>query len=162
MRRCRPAAWTAFPGATVSDRQHGLPFALARWTAATGVTHAPWRATQRGLRRDYGWGPIKEWRAIAAGPVSWFDGDGSIVHAQYVHDKMQEPELRPAVAARPAQAADPTRLNARRRAQRDCRRWCGGPGRRPPWPAASSLEIGPASVAPEARICPGLTRGMVR
>ena len=87
-----------FPGAKVLTVSMDLPFALARWTAAAGVTH-PAVSSHRSedFGRDYGV-LIKEWRALqrsgfVIGP------DGRLVHVEYVRNQMDEPDYDAAVAA---------------------------------------------------------------
>ena len=75
-----------------------LPFALDRWTAAAGVTHSAvssHRSEEFG--RNYGV-LIKEWRMLQRA-VFVIDGGGRLVHVEYVHDQMQEPDYDAAVAA---------------------------------------------------------------
>src|SRR3954453_16395853 len=58
-----------FPGATVLTVSMDLPFALARWTADAGVTHA---AVSGHRSEDFGraYGVlIKEWRALQRPPL---------------------------------------------------------------------------------------------
>jgi thiol peroxidase len=80
-----------------------LPFAQARWKAAENVTHqalSSHKSEQFG--RDYGV-LIKEWRLLQRA-VFVIDGDGRIVHAEYVADQMREPDYDAALqAARAAQ-----------------------------------------------------------
>jgi len=87
-----------FPGARVLTVSMDLPFALARWTSAAGVTH-PAVSSHRSedFGRDYGV-LIKEWRALQRS-VFVIDGQGRLVHAQYVPDQMNEPDYDAAVAA---------------------------------------------------------------
>ena len=87
-----------FPGAEVLTVSMDLPFALARWTSAAGVTHpavSSHRSEQFG--RDYGV-LIKEWRALQRS-IFVIDGSGRLTYAEYVHDQMQEPDYDAAVAA---------------------------------------------------------------
>ncbi len=87
-----------FPGAKVLTVSMDLPFALARWTAAAGVAH-PAVSSHRSedFGRDYGV-LIKEWRALQR---SFFviDGDGRLVHTEYVQNQMDQPDYDAAVAA---------------------------------------------------------------
>lgn len=87
-----------FPGAKVLTVSMDLPFALARWTAAAGVTH-PAVSSHRSedFGRDYGV-LIKEWRALQRS-IFVIDGRGTLVHAQYVADQMHEPDYDAAMAA---------------------------------------------------------------
>jgi thiol peroxidase len=75
-----------------------LPFALARWRSAEGVTHQL-LSTHRDERfgRDYGV-LIKEWRMLQRA-VFVVDGADRIVHAEYVADQMREPDYEAAVRA---------------------------------------------------------------
>ena len=79
-----------------------LPWAMARWNAAEGVSH-------QGLssHRDVSFGEaygvlIKEWRLLQRA-VLVIGRDGTVAHAEYVNDQMLEPDYDAAVAA--AQAA---------------------------------------------------------
>lgn len=75
-----------------------LPFALARWRAAEGVTHQLLSAHRdERFARDYGV-LIKEWRMLQRA-VFVIDGRDRIVHAEYVGDQMQEPDYGAGVAA---------------------------------------------------------------
>jgi len=87
-----------FPGTTVLTVSMDLPFALARWTAAAGVTH-PAVSSHRSedFGRDYGV-LIKEWRALQRA-VFVIDPAGRLAHTQYVADQMHEPDYDAAVAA---------------------------------------------------------------
>jgi len=87
-----------FPGAKVLTVSMDLPFALARWTAAAGVTH-PAVSSHRSedFGRDYGV-LIKEWRALQRS-VFVIDGDGRLVHTEYVQNQMDQPDYDAAVAA---------------------------------------------------------------
>lgn len=87
-----------FSGAKVLTVSMDLPFALIRWTSAAGVTH-PAVSSHRSedFGRDYGV-LIKEWRALQRS-VFVIDGDGRVVHAEYVPDQMHEPDYDAAVAA---------------------------------------------------------------
>ena len=87
-----------FPGAQVLTVSMDLPFALARWTAEAGVTHAAVSSHRsEDFGRDYGV-LIKEWRALQRG-VFVIDGGGRLVHAEYVTDQMEQPDYDAAVAA---------------------------------------------------------------
>ena len=87
-----------FPGARVLTVSMDLPFALARWTSAAGVTH-PAVSSHRSedFGRDYGV-LIKEWRALQRS-IFVIDGEGRLVHAEYVSDQADEPDYDAAVAA---------------------------------------------------------------
>lgn len=87
-----------FPGAKVLTVSMDLPFALARWTSAAGVTH-PAVSSHRSedFGREYGV-LIKEWRALQRS-IFVIDGAGRLTYAEYVHDQMQEPDYDAAVAA---------------------------------------------------------------
>ena len=75
-----------------------LPFALARWRVAEGVTHQLLSAhMDERFGCDYGV-LIKEWRLLQRA-VFVIDGAGRIVHAEYVADQMREPDYAAAVAA---------------------------------------------------------------
>jgi thioredoxin-dependent peroxiredoxin len=80
-----------------------LPYAQARWQQAEGVDH-PALSAHRGeeFGRDYGV-LIKEWRLLQRA-VFVVDGDGRIVHAEYVADQMAEPDYDTAVEAARAAA----------------------------------------------------------
>jgi len=87
-----------FPGAKVLTVSMDLPFALARWTLAAGVTHA---AVSSHRSEDFGrhYGVlIKEWRALQRS-VFVIDADGRLVHVEYVRDQMEQPDYNAAVAA---------------------------------------------------------------
>jgi len=87
-----------FPGAKVLTVSMDLPFALARWTSAAGMTH-PAVSCHRSedFGRDYGV-LIKEWRALQRS-VFVIDGEGRLVHAEYVIDQMEEPDYDAVMAA---------------------------------------------------------------
>ena len=87
-----------FPGAKVLTVSMDLPFALARWTSAAGVTH-PAVSSHRSedFGRDYGV-LIKEWRALQRA-IFVIDGSGRLTYAEYVADQMHEPDYDAAVAA---------------------------------------------------------------
>ena len=87
-----------FPGAKVITVSMDLPFALARWTAAAGVSH-PAVSSHRSedFGRDYGV-LIKEWRALQRS-LFVIDAAGRLTYAQYVTDQGQEPDYDAAVAA---------------------------------------------------------------
>ena len=87
-----------FPVAKVLTVSMDLPFALARWTAAAGVTH-PAVSSHRSedFGQDYGV-LIKEWRALQRS-VFVIGADGRLAHAEYVWNQMDEPDYDAAVAA---------------------------------------------------------------
>lgn len=87
-----------FPGAKVLTVSMDLPFALIRWTSAAGVTH-PAVSSHRSeaFGCDYGV-LIEEWRALQRS-LFVIDGNGRLLHAQYVADQMDEPDYDAAVAA---------------------------------------------------------------
>jgi thiol peroxidase len=86
------------PGAKVLTVSMDLPFALARWTSAAGVTH-PAVSSHRSedFGRNYGV-LIKEWRALQRS-IFVIDGAGRLVYAEYVRDQMEEPDYDAAVSA---------------------------------------------------------------
>jgi len=68
-----------------------LPYAMGRWQRDAGVAHqmlSSHRDEQFG--RDYGV-LIKEWRLLQRS-VFVIDGDGRLVHVEYVADQMREPD----------------------------------------------------------------------
>ena len=87
-----------FPGAHVMTVSMDLPFALARWASAAGVTH-PTVSSHRSedFGRDYGV-LIKEWRELQRS-VFVIDPDGRLAHAEYVTDQGGQPDYDAAVAA---------------------------------------------------------------
>jgi thiol peroxidase len=75
-----------------------LPWAMARWSAAEGVSH-------QGLssHRDTVFGEaygvlIKEWRLLQRAVIV-IGRDGTVTYAEYVNDQMLEPDYDAAVAA---------------------------------------------------------------
>jgi thioredoxin-dependent peroxiredoxin len=75
-----------------------LPFALSRWQTAESVNHptlSAHRDTAFGV--DYGV-LLKEWRLLQRA-VFVIDGDGTIVHVEYVNDQMLVPSYDAAVTA---------------------------------------------------------------
>ena len=87
-----------FPGAKVVTVSMDLPFALARWTSAAGVTHP---AVSSHRSEDFGraYGVlIKEWRALQRS-IFVIDGTGRLTYAEYVADQGLEPDYDAAVAA---------------------------------------------------------------
>jgi thiol peroxidase len=87
-----------FPDAKVFTVSMDLPFALARWTSEAGVS-SPAASAHRteDFGRDYGV-LIKEWRMLQRA-MFVIDGEGRLVHAEYVHDQMEQPDYDAAVAA---------------------------------------------------------------
>ena len=87
-----------FPGAQVLTVSMDLPFALARWTSAAGVTH-PTVSSHRSedFGRAYGV-LIKEWRELQRS-LFVIDGDGQVAYADYVTDQDDQPDYEAAVAA---------------------------------------------------------------
>ena len=87
-----------FPGAEVLTVSMDLPFALARWTADAGVTHAALSSHRsEDFGRDYGV-LIKEWHELQRS-VLVNDRGGRLAHDQYVADQDDEPDYDAAVAA---------------------------------------------------------------
>lgn len=87
-----------FPGVKVLTVSMDLPFALARWTSAAGVTHPAVSAHRNEeFGRSYGV-LIKEWRMLQRS-VFVIDGEGRILHTEYVHDQMEGPDYPAAAAA---------------------------------------------------------------
>ena len=75
-----------------------LPFGQARWRSAEGVAHEALSAhADEGFGAAYGV-LLKEWRLLQRA-VFVIDGDGTVVHAEYVADQMTEPDDDAAVAA---------------------------------------------------------------
>ena len=75
-----------------------LPFAQARWRQAEGVAHEALSAhADEGFGAAYGV-LLKEWRLLQRA-VFVVEGDGTVVHAEYVADQMTEPDYGAAVAA---------------------------------------------------------------
>jgi thiol peroxidase len=75
-----------------------LPFALARWRTAEGVTHqalSAHRSEQFG--QEYGV-LLKEWRLLQRA-IFVLDRQGRVVHTEYVADQMQEPNYAAAMEA---------------------------------------------------------------
>lgn len=87
-----------FPSAKVLTVSMDLPFALARWTSAAGVSH-PAVSSHRSedFGRDYGV-LIKEWRELQRS-LFVIDAAGRVVHAEYVEDQDDEPDYDAALAA---------------------------------------------------------------
>ena len=87
-----------FPGSTVLTVRMDLPFALARWTASAGVTHA---AVSSHRSEDFGraYGVlIREWRELQRS-IFAIDPRGRLAYVQYVADQDDEPDYDAAVAA---------------------------------------------------------------
>jgi thioredoxin-dependent peroxiredoxin len=75
-----------------------LPFAQARWKTAEGVAHEALSSHKsEEFGRDYGV-LIKEWRLLQRA-VFVIDGDGRLVHVEYLADQMREPDYDAAVEA---------------------------------------------------------------
>ena len=87
-----------FPGAKVLTVSMDLPFALARWTSAAGVTH-PAVSSHRSedFGRDYGV-LIKEWREFQRS-IFVIDSEGRLTYTEYVPDQNDEPDYDAAVEA---------------------------------------------------------------
>ena len=87
-----------FAGATVLTVSMDLPFTLARWTSAAGVSH-PAVSSHRSEDFGRGYGVlIKEWRELQRS-VFVIDREGRLAHAQYVVDQDDQPDYDAAVAA---------------------------------------------------------------
>ncbi len=85
-------------GSRVYTISMDLPFALARWRSAEGVTHQLLSAHRdERFGRDYGV-LVKEWRMLQRA-VFVVDAADRIVHAEYVADQMREPDYDAAVRA---------------------------------------------------------------
>jgi thiol peroxidase len=85
-------------GAVVQTISMDLPFAQARWKAAEGVTHEALSA-HKSEQFGSAYGVlIKEWRLLQRA-VFVIDGDGRIIHAEYVRDQMREPDYDAALQA---------------------------------------------------------------
>jgi thiol peroxidase len=75
-----------------------LPFGQARWRSAEGVGHDALSAhASERFGREYGV-LLKEWRLLQRA-VFVLDGDGTVLHAEYVADQMTEPDYGAAVRA---------------------------------------------------------------
>jgi thiol peroxidase len=86
------------PGLRIYTVSMDLPFALARWRAAEGLTHQLLSAHRdEAFGRDYGV-LIREWRLLQRA-VFVIDGEGGILHAEYVADQMREPDYDDALDA---------------------------------------------------------------
>jgi thiol peroxidase len=85
-------------GVVVYTVSMDLPFAQQRWMAEAGAEHAALSSHRgEGFGTDYGV-LIKEWRMLQRA-LFVVDGEGTIVHAEYVADQMQEPDYAAALAA---------------------------------------------------------------
>jgi thiol peroxidase len=85
-------------GARLYTISMDLPFAQLRWRDANGVAHellSAHKDTQFGT--DYGV-LLDEWRLLQRA-VFVLDGQGTVRHAEYVADQMQEPDYDAAVRA---------------------------------------------------------------
>jgi peroxiredoxin len=86
------------PGVDVYTVSMDLPFAQARWRAAEGVGHETLSSHRsEAFGRAYGV-LLREWRLLQRA-VFVIDGNGRIVHAEYVADQMAEPDYDAAVTA---------------------------------------------------------------
>jgi thiol peroxidase len=84
-----------------------LPFGQARWRRAESVEHEALSAhADERFGADYGV-LLKEWRLLQRA-VFVIDGDGTVVHAEYVADQMTEPDYDAAVAAAAAATSSAT------------------------------------------------------
>jgi thioredoxin-dependent peroxiredoxin len=73
-----------------------LPFAIDRWTQASGITHkglSSHRSEQFG--KDYGV-LLKEWRMLQRS-VFVIDPNGRVAYAEYVENQMMQPDYQAAV-----------------------------------------------------------------
>jgi thiol peroxidase len=86
------------PGIEIFTIAMDLPFALARWQKAEGVNHTFLSAhASEEFGAAYGV-LLKEWRLLQRA-VFVIDGEGIVVHAEYVADQMKEPGYGVAVEA---------------------------------------------------------------
>ena len=86
------------PAVRVYTISMDLPFAQARWRRAEGIEHEALSAhASERFGREYGV-LLKEWRLLQRA-VFVIDGDGTVVHAEYVADQMTEPDYDAAVRA---------------------------------------------------------------
>lgn len=75
-----------------------LPYAQSRWQSAEGVTHKALSSHKNEqFAQDYGV-LLKEWRLLQR-TVFVIDGNGKVVHAEYVPDQMREPDYDAAIEA---------------------------------------------------------------
>jgi thiol peroxidase len=85
-------------GVVVYTVSMDLPYALARWQAAEGVTHQMLSSHRdEAFGRAYGV-LVKEWRLLQRA-VFVIDRDDRIAYAEYVADQMREPDYDAAVRA---------------------------------------------------------------
>jgi thiol peroxidase len=85
-------------GALLYTVSMDLPYALARWQAQEGATHQLLSAHRSGEFGERYGTLIKEWRLLQRA-VFVIDGQGRVVHAEYVADQMREPDYEAALAA---------------------------------------------------------------
>ena len=86
------------PNVEVYTVSMDLPYAQSRWQSAEGVTHKALSAHKNEqFAKDYGV-LIKEWRLLQRA-VFVIDGEGKVVHAEYVPDQMREPDYDAAIEA---------------------------------------------------------------
>ena len=84
-----------------------LPFALARWVSANGVSH-PAASSHRSEKFGHHYGVlIKEWRALQRA-IFVIDGEGRITYVEYVLDQDHEPDYDAASAAVQEALSPPT------------------------------------------------------
>jgi thiol peroxidase len=92
--------WVSAPpeGVVVYTVSMDLPFAQQRWMGEAGAGHTA-LSSHRSERfgTDYGV-LVKEWRMLQRA-LFVVDGEGTIVHAGYVADQMQEPDYAAALSA---------------------------------------------------------------
>jgi thiol peroxidase len=85
-------------GVVVLTISMDLPFAQARWKAAEGATHEA-LSSHKTEQFGHAYGVlITEWRLLQRA-VFVIDGDGRLVHAEYVADQMREPDYDAAIRA---------------------------------------------------------------
>ena len=81
-----------------------LPWAMARWNAAEGVSHQGLSSHRNdAFGRDYGV-LLKEWRLLQRAVIV-IGRDDKVAYAEYVNDQMLEPDYDAAVAAARAASA---------------------------------------------------------